>query len=57
MSTDESGESDDKLRKMLQDIQIDPLASDGLRLIVAFRKIRNQADRRMLIELAERFGT
>ena len=56
MNTDDSGEFDDKLRKMLQDIQVDPLAGDGLRLIVAFRKIKNQADRRMVIELAERFG-
>jgi hypothetical protein len=54
--SDGSGPFDDKLRKMLQDIQVDPLAGDGLRLIVAFRKIKNQADRRMVIELAERFG-
>jgi urease gamma subunit len=54
VNTDDSGEFDDKLRKMLHDIQVDPLARDGLRLVVAFRKIKNQADRRMIIELAER---
>ena len=55
MNTDESGEFEERLRKMLQDIQVDPLARDGLRLIVAFRKIKNPIDRRMVIELAERF--
>ena len=55
MNTDESGEFEERLRKMLQDIQVDTLARDGLRLIVAFRKIKSPVDLRMVIELAERF--
>lgn len=56
MSNHDSGEFDERLRKLLQDNQIDPLAGDGLRLIIAFRKIKNPVDRRMIIELAERLG-
>jgi len=56
VSNHDSGEFDERLRKLLQDNQIDPLAGDGLRLIIAFRKIKNPVDRRMIIELAERLG-
>lgn len=56
MSTDHSPDFDKELRKLLQDNHVDPSAIEGLRLIIAFRKIRNPADRRAVIELAERLA-
>lgn len=55
MTTDDS-DSDDKLRKMLLDSQIDLNVVEGLRLVTAFKKIKDPADRRVLIELAERLA-
>jgi hypothetical protein len=47
----------DKLLKLLRDNQIDLNVVEGLRLVVAFRKIRDPSDRKILIELAERLAT
>jgi chromatin segregation and condensation protein Rec8/ScpA/Scc1 (kleisin family) len=46
----------DKLLQLLRDNQIDLNAVEGLRLVVAFRKIKDPSDRRTLIELAERLA-
>ena len=56
MSTDDSDHSDDKLLRLLQDNQIDLAVVEGLRLVIAFKKIKDPSDRRALIELAERFA-
>ncbi len=56
MNTDDSGEFDDRLGKSLQGNGDHPSVVEGLRLIVAFRKIKDQADRRKVIELAERLA-
>jgi hypothetical protein len=53
---DDSDHSGDKLLQLLRDHQIDPAVAEGLRLVVAFNKIKNSSDRRALIELAERFA-
>jgi molybdopterin-guanine dinucleotide biosynthesis protein len=53
VSTDDS---DDKLLQLLQDDQIDLTVVEGLRLISAFKKIKNPSDRRIVIELAERLA-
>jgi hypothetical protein len=47
---------DEKLLRLLRENQIDLSAVEGLRLIIAFDKIKDPSDRRMLIELAERLG-
>jgi hypothetical protein len=46
----------DKLLQLLRDNQIDLNVVEGLRLVVAFRKIKDPSDRRILIELAERLA-
>jgi hypothetical protein len=56
VSTDDSDHSDDKLLRLLQDNQIDLAVVEGLRLVIAFKKIKDPSDRRTLIELAERFA-
>ena len=56
MSTDDSDHSNDKLLQLLRDNQIDLAVVEGLRLVVAFKKIKDPSDRRTLIELAERFA-
>jgi hypothetical protein len=56
VTTDDSDHPDDKLLELLQDDQIDLTVVEGLRLVVAFRKIKDPSDRRALIELAERFA-
>jgi hypothetical protein len=55
VTTDDS-DLGDKLRNMLLDNQIDLNVVEGLRLITAFEKIKDPADRRVLIELAERLA-
>jgi hypothetical protein len=42
--------------QLLRDNQVDQSVVEGLRLVVAFRKIRDPSDRRTLIELAERLA-
>ena len=56
MSTDDSDPSGDKLLRLLRDNQIDLTVVEGLRLVIAFNKIEDPSDRRVLIELAERFA-
>jgi hypothetical protein len=46
----------DKLLRLLRENQIDLNVVEGLRLVVAFRKIEDPSDRRILIELAERLA-
>jgi hypothetical protein len=56
VSIDDSHDLDDKVQRLAQDNLVDANATEGLRLIVAFRKISNRADRRKVIELAERLA-
>jgi hypothetical protein len=56
VSTDDSDPSGDKLLRLLRDNQIDLTVFEGLRLVIAFNKIKDPSDRRVLIELAERFA-
>ena len=56
MNTDDSDPPGDTLRKLLLDNQIDLAVAEGLRLVIAFGKIKDPSDRRVLIELAERLG-
>ena len=56
MSVHDSDYPDDKLLQLLRDNHIDLTAVEGLRLVIAFRKIKDPTDRRALIELAERLG-
>ncbi|SHJ33922.1 hypothetical protein SAMN05444159_0361 [Bradyrhizobium lablabi] len=56
MSTDDSDDPGDKLLRLLRDNQIDLNVVEGLRLVIAFRKIKDSTDRRVLIELAERLA-
>jgi hypothetical protein len=53
VSTDDPG---DKLLQILRDNQIDLSVVEDLRLVTAFRKIKDSSDRRVLIELAERLA-
>jgi hypothetical protein len=54
VSTDNSDLPGDKLLRLLRENQIDLNVVEGLRLVIAFNKIKDVSDRRMLIELAER---
>ena len=56
MNIDDPDHPGDKLLQLLRDNEIDLNVVEGLRLVVAFRKISNAADRRILIELAERLA-
>lgn len=56
MNIDDPDQPGDKLLQLLRDNEIDLNVVEGLRLVVAFRKIREPADRRILIELAERLA-
>jgi hypothetical protein len=56
VNTDDPDHPGDKLLQLLQDKEIDLNVVEGLRLVVAFRKIRDPSDRRIVIELAERFA-
>jgi hypothetical protein len=56
VSTDDSDHSGDKILRLIRDNQIDLTVVEGLRLVMAFNKIKDPSDRRLLIELAERFA-
>ena len=56
MSTDHTDHPSDKLLRLVRDDQIDLSVVEGLRLVVAFRKIKDPSDRRVLLELAERLA-
>jgi hypothetical protein len=55
VSTDDSDHSGDEILRLIRENQIDPTVVEGLRLMMAFNKIKDPSDRRLLIELAERF--
>ena len=56
MSTDDTDDPADKLLQLLRDNQTELSVVEGLRLVMAFRKINDPSDRRMLIEMAERLA-
>lgn len=56
MSTDDRNPPGEKLQRLLRDNQIDLSVVEGLRLVIAFNKIRDSSDRRVLMELAERLA-
>ena len=56
MSTEHSDHPGDKLLRLVRDDQIDLSVVEGLRLVIAFRKIKDPSDRRILLELAERLA-
>jgi hypothetical protein len=56
VNIDDTGQPADKLLQLLRENEIDLNVVEGLRLVVAFRKISDPADRRILIELAERLA-
>ena len=56
MNIDDPDLPGDKLLQLLRDNEIDLNVVEGLRLVVAFRKIKDPSDRRILIELAERLA-
>jgi hypothetical protein len=56
VSTEESDHPGEKLQKLLEDHQIDLTVVEGLRLVIAFEKLKDPSDRQVLIELAERLG-
>ena len=56
VNTEDPDHPGDKLLQLLRDNQIDLNVVEGLRLVVAFRKIKDPCDRRLLIELAERLA-
>jgi hypothetical protein len=56
VSTDDFDDPGDRLQQLLEDNQIDLNVVEGLRLVIAFRKIKDSSDRRVFIELAERLA-
>ena len=56
MITNDSDPPDEKLLRLLRDNHIDLSVAEGLRLVIAFNKIRDANDRRVLMELAERLA-
>jgi len=54
VSTDRSDPPAETLSRQLRENQLDPTVAEGLRLVIAFNKITDLSDRRMIIELAER---
>jgi hypothetical protein len=56
VTIDDPDHPGDKLLQLLRDNEIDLNVVEGLRLVVAFRKISDPSDRRILIELAERLA-
>jgi hypothetical protein len=56
VSAYDSDPSGDKLTQLLRDHQIDLAVVEGLRLVIAFKKIQDPRDRRLLMELAERLA-
>jgi hypothetical protein len=56
VSTDHTDHPGDQLLRLVRDDQIDLSVVEGLRLVVAFRKIKDPSDRRVVLELAERLA-
>jgi hypothetical protein len=56
VSIDDREAPGEQLLRLLRENQIDLNAVEGLRLIIAFNRIKDASDRRILIELAERLS-
>ncbi len=56
MTTEDCETPAEKLLRLLGDNAVDLNVAEGLRLVIAFNKIREHSDRRILIELAERLA-
>jgi hypothetical protein len=56
VSTDDRNLPGEKLLRLMRENQIDLSVVEGLRLVIAFNKIRDSSDRRVLMELAERLA-
>jgi hypothetical protein len=56
VGTDDREQPTEKLLQLLNENPVDFDVVEGLRLITAFNKVRDPADRRVLIELAERLS-
>jgi hypothetical protein len=56
VGTDDCEQPTEKLLRLLSENPVDFDVVEGLRLITAFNKVRDPADRRVLIELAERLS-
>jgi hypothetical protein len=56
VSVDDREAPGEQLLRLLRENQIDLNAIEGLRLIIAFNRIKDSSDRRILIELAERLS-
>ena len=57
MSIDDFRNTGGEMPRSLNDQEVDASVAEGLRLVVAFKKIRKQSDRRTVIDLAERLGS
>ncbi len=56
MSKENCDPPGEKLLRLLRENQIDLSVVEGLRLVIAFNKVSNPSDRRLVIELAERLA-
>jgi len=56
VNTDDCDPPDEKLLRLLRENQFDLSVAEGLRLVIAFNKIKDSSDRRVLMELAERLA-
>jgi hypothetical protein len=56
VTTDDCETPGEKLLRLLSENHLDLNVVEGLRLVVAFNRIRDPSDRRLLIELAERLS-
>ena len=56
MGTDDCEQPAERLLRLLGENPVDLDVIEGLRLITAFNRIRDSADRRLLIEMAERLS-
>jgi hypothetical protein len=56
VSTDNCETPGEKLLRLLNESHIDLNVVEGLRLIIAFNRIKESSDRRLLMELAERLS-
>lgn len=56
MSKDDCEPPEQKLLRLLCENPVDTNVVEALRLVVAFNKIKDASDRRMVIDLAERLA-
>jgi hypothetical protein len=56
VNTDDRNPPGEKLLRLIRENQIDLSVVEGLRLVIAFNKITDSTDRRVLMELAERLA-